>query len=373
MKRFSLLALIVPLLVTAKAQAQTDELIISSWGGAYEQAQMAAYFEQFAEEHNVHINLKPYNGGIAALEFLDNPGEAGWDVIDLTESDALAACDNRLISELDKTVLKPAPDGTRAINDFVDGAFFKCGIAHLSYATVLAYDDRAFPNEKPNSVADFFDTEKFPGKRAIQRTPKGILEWVMLSYNVPVRQIYDLLSTERGFRLVTKRLNQLKDDIVWWEDGQKPVDLLRDGKVVMASGYYGRFYDAQINHGLPIEVIPDGQFLELSVWGIHRQARNTEMAKKFIGFATSTERMAAFSNLLPYGPTRESAYQRIGLRASTVASIVGNPAGSDLGGSRRIRADSEWYSGTEIIRNRWFNEILKSRGEPPIRQLRNQN
>ena len=49
----------------------------------------------------------------------------------------------------------------------------------------------------------FFDIERFPGKRALKSEPKAILEWVMLSYNVPVTQIYDLLSTERGLKLVT--------------------------------------------------------------------------------------------------------------------------------------------------------------------------
>ncbi len=363
MNRYSVLVLIGLLFWHSVSFGKDDELIVSTWGGTYEAAQNEAYFEPFMQTHDIQINLKSYNGGITPLQLSDNPGIATFDVIDLTESDALAACDNRLIAEFDRSILLPAPDGTSARNDFVGDSLFKCGIAHLSYATVLAYDDRAFPNEKPNSVADFFDIEKFPGKRAIQRTPKGILEWAMLSYNVPARQIYDLLSTERGFKLVTKRLNQIRDHIVWWESGQEPVELLRDGKVVMASGYNGRFFEARINQDIPITIINDGQFLELGVWAIHRQARRPDLAAKFIAFATSTERMAAFSNLLPYGPTRQSAYERIGLHASTNVSMREHLPVSEYTSYRRIRADSQWYSGTETIRNRWFDDWLNSASE----------
>lgn len=357
MSRFKYaLVLVFVLMPLSSIAQQVDELTISSWGGAYEEAQLAAYFEPFEKAHNVQINLKRYDGGIAALEPPDNPDEAVWDVIDLTESDALAACDNRLLAEFDELLLEPAPDGTPAQDDFSDGALFQCGIAHLSYATVLAFNDQNFPDEKPNSVEDFFDIERFPGKRALQNTPRAILEWVMLSYNVPVTQIYDLLSTERGLKLVTRRLNQLKGHIIWWESGHEPVELLRDGKVVMASGYNGRFFEARVNHNIPISIIQDGQFLEYGVWGIHSEAPRPDLAAKFITFATSTERMAALSNRLPYGPTRKSALERIGLRVTANASMSEHLSTTEAQSNRRIRADSRWYSRTETIRQRWFDK-----------------
>ncbi len=363
MNRFNYAIIAVLLLANPIAKAQDDELTISTWGGAYETAQMKAYFRPFEQAHQVQIKLRPYNGGTDTLRLLDNPARARWDVVDMTESDAHVACKNRLITEFDRSLLQPAPDGTQPLNDFFSGSFLKCGIAHLSYATVLAYDERAFPTEKPNSVADFFDIDRFPGKRAIQRNPKAIMEWAMLSYNVPVRQIYDLLSTERGFRLVSHRLNKIKDHIVWWHEGHEPVELLRDGKVVMASGFNGRFFDARATNNIPITMIQDGQFLEMGVWTIHRQAARPDLAAKFIGFATRTESMATFSNTLPYGPTRESALERIGLNASTNVAVQENQSQSESASNRRIRADIQWYLGTETLRNRWFNEWLDSTKE----------
>ena len=43
----------------------------------------------------------------------------------------------------------------------------------------MAYDERAFPGVKPTRIGDFFDTARFPGPRAVQRGPDGILEWAL--------------------------------------------------------------------------------------------------------------------------------------------------------------------------------------------------
>jgi len=339
------------------AAADDRVLTILASSGAYRAAQQRAYFEPFEKAHQVRIRLKTYHGGLTPLTSAD---QGGWDVVDITESDARTACAAQYLAVLDRSVLLSAPDGTPPNEDFIDASLSRCGVAHLSYATVLAYDERAFPTEKPRSVTDFFDIERFPGKRALQRTPKAIMEWAMLSHNVPVRQIYDLLSTERGFRLVTQRLDKLKDHIVWWQEAHEPVELLRTGKVVMAAGDNGQFFSARKNQNLPISIIPDGQFLELRVWGINQQAQRHDLATRFIRFATSTERMASLGNLLPYGSTRISAFERIGKDMGTHASIPATLLLSELANNRRIRVDTEWYAGTKAVRNRWYADWLKS-------------
>ena len=75
-----------------------------------------------------------------------------------------------------------------------------------------------------------------------------MLEWALRSYGVPRSQIYDLLSTERGLRLAFKRLDSIRDDIVWWEGGAEPVELLTSGRAAMATGFNGRFFQ-RAGHG----------------------------------------------------------------------------------------------------------------------------
>ena len=361
MNRYKHLIFAVALMLPSIASAQESQsLTISSWGGEYEQAQLEAFVESFERDTGTQVDLRPYFGGIEPLRHRDLNDNPLLDVIDLVESDARLACELDMLSPLDRSLLSSAADGTSADKDFIADALLDCGIAHIEYATVVAYDERAFLEEKPSTIGDFFDIERFPGKRALQRKPTAVLEWAMLSYGIPPQQIYDLLSTERGLKLVTRRLNQIRDHIVWWESGAEPAKLLQDGTVVMASGYNGRFFEASINHDAPITVIQDGQLLEFGVWGINRDSPKQDAARAFIRYVTNTENMAAFSNLLPYAPTRESAMRRIGLHKKSNVSMLSYMPRASFNSKNVIRMASEWYSKTENVRERWFNDWLKS-------------
>jgi len=363
MSRFSLWLLLLWICIPTSAQSdQARTLTITTWGGAYEASQRAAYFEPFEREAGVEIRLKEYNGGVAPLRRQGASEGAGWDVLDMTEPDALAACAEGLLEPFDPKFLVLAPDGTPAHTDFLSGAFLDCGVVHLVYATVLAYDDRAFPGEKPQTVADFFDIKRFPGKRALRRQPIALLEWALLSYGVPISQLYDLLSTERGMTLAFRKLDQIRDHLVWWESGSEPPELLKRGEVVMASGFNGRFFNGRVNDNIPITVMWDGQFLDTSVWAISKNSPRRELAEEFIRFATRAENMAALASLIPYGPMRRSATRRIGLHAKSNVPMLHHMPTSPSNLRRAIRADSLWYARTEALRQRWFEAWLAKDG-----------
>ncbi len=356
MNRSRLAACLVVLIASVPAGADVSgTLIISDWGGSYANAQRDAYIDPFRQLTGLEIQLKNYSGGVTPLR-----SRFTFDVVDMAESEALAACDEGLLETLDRTaqhLLADSPDGTSALDDFIPESILQCGIAHLEIATVLAYNDRHFSDEKPSSVRDFFDLERFPGKRALHKTPHALLEWALLSYNFPPAQIYDLLSTERGLKLVSRRLNEIRDVIVWWEDSAQPVEMLQSGEVVMASGYNGVFFNARINEDIPISVIRDGQLLEFGVWVIPKTASNRKAAQEFIRFATRSERMAAMGNLIPYAPTRTSAITRIGLHSDAAISMRSYMPSSTAAGA--LRMNSLWYAQTEDIRKRWFSRWLR--------------
>ena len=103
------------------------------------------------------------------------------------KAERVCLCDiPRLLVEIDPTTLPPAPDGTPATEDFLDGAILPCAISSIVWSTVYAYDDSKFPGAKPSSIADFFDTKKFPGKRGLRKNPKPNLEFALIADGVPV-------------------------------------------------------------------------------------------------------------------------------------------------------------------------------------------
>ncbi|OBX35910.1 hypothetical protein A8U91_00246 [Halomonas elongata] len=254
-------------------------------------------------------------------------------------------------------MLAPAPDGTPAERDFIDGALNRCSITHSVFATVVAYRRDAFPGRRPTSIADLFDQQRFPGPRALQRTPAVNLEWALLSYGVPKEEIYRLLSTRRGLSLAFERIDSL-ENLHWWEAGDTPVRLLAENEVVMASGYNGRFFDAMINRDLPIEILWDGQVQEHETWAVPRHAAHPDIARDFIRFATSSERQAALARLIPYGPSRRSATLQVTTHPDSGVDMRLHIPTHPLNTERAITKDDDWYARSHTRINDYFRDAL---------------
>lgn len=351
--RLPFVALLAAGLVSCSARA--EQLTVVSWGGSYEAAQRQAYLEPFARAAGVELVVERYDGGLIELRREVASGHSRWDVIDLLEEDARAACDQGLLLPIDgRSVVAPGPDGTPVEEDFLPGTFSECGIAHIVFSSVIAYDERAFPGEKPQTVRDFFDVERFPGKRALRFAPTSVLEWAMMAEGVPNEQVYDLLSTERGLRLAFRRLEGLREHLVWWRAANAPAALLELGRVTMASGYNGRFFYAQAVEGAPLTVLWDGQILDYSVWGIVSGTPDVELAKRFIRFATEAEPLAELAERIAYGPTRRSAYERIGLHPDLSVPMSAYLPTAPHRLEHALRRDTAWYAKTEALRQQWF-------------------
>lgn len=334
--------------------ADEQQLTIATWGGSYERAQIAALFKPFENATDIQINTQDYTGELAILKSDLLP-----DVIDMTLDDALLACEQNKITKMNlASILKTTEKGIKPSDDFIEGSLLSCGVAHLSYSTLIAYDERAFPAEKPQSIKDFFDIQRFPGKRAIQKKPTAILEWALIAEGVPINQVYDLLSTERGMRLAFRRLNSIKDHIIWWDNPKQPAALLNAGRAVMASGFNGRFFDAQIQGAL-ITMIWDAQIIDWNVWVIPARATaNIELAHQFISFVTQAENMAHLAEYIPYGPSRKSALNRIGPHPEKGFSMRDHLPTAKHHLKRALFRDAKWYAKTSALRKNRFWEWL---------------
>ena len=348
---------LVLFLGSLSAHADQQTLTIATWGGSYERAQQKALFDPFEAATGIQINTQFYNGEIAILK-----GDLVPDIIDMTMDDALLACEQNLVQRLKLSkILAPSPDGLDPDKDFIAGALLPCGVAHLSYSTLIAYDDRAFTGEKPQRIADFFNIKRFPGKRGLRKQPSAVLEWALMAEGVPINQIYDLLSTDRGMHLALRRLDSIRDHIVWWDDPKEPAALLKSRQVVMSSGFNGRFFDAQ-TRGDTITMIWDGQIVDWDVWVVPLKPDQTNVAtNKFLRYVTQSENMAHLAEHIPYGPSRLSALNRIGLHPKTRISMRDHLPTAPHHLDRALFRDAKWYARTlELRKNRfwgWINSL----------------
>lgn len=310
MKMKLLLSAAAALAITA-GSASAKDLTVVSWGGAYTKSQVEAYHKPWQAKTGKTITSEDYNGGIAEIKAQVEAGNVTWDVVDVELSDAVRACDEGLIEPIDPSTLPAGADGSAAADDFLPGTLHDCAVANIVWSTIFAYDSSKIANG-PKTIADFFDTSKFPGKRGLRKNPKANLEMALMADGVPAADVYKVLGTAEGVDRAFAKLDTIKGDVVWWEAGAQPPQLLADGEVAMTTAYNGRIFNAVAGEGKPFEIVWDGQVWDLDLWVIPKGSKNKEAALDFVKFSTATEQLAAQASWISYGPARKSSGALVG-------------------------------------------------------------
>ena len=296
---------------TAYAQDK-GEVNVMSWGGAYTKSQVEAYQKPFTAETGIKVNSIDADNPAKPIKAQVEAGNVTVDVADVEYSDAVRLCDEGLLETIDKSILPAAPDGTPAEEDFIEGALTDCAVANIVWSTIYAYDASKFEGDKPQTIGDFFDTQKFPGKRGMRKNAKANLEMALMADGVPAGEVYEVLATDEGVERAFKKLDTIKSDIVWWEAGAQPPQLLADGEVAMTTAYNGRIFNAAVGENKPFEIVWDGQILDFDLFVIPKGAPNKENALEFIKFSTDTQRLADQAKWISYGPARKSSSPLVG-------------------------------------------------------------
>ena len=240
-------------------------------------------------------------------------GNVTVDVGDVEYADAIRLCDEGLLEPIDAAALPAGADGTAAVDDFLPGALTDCAVSTIVFSTVYGYDSTKFPDGGPTTIADFFNLEKFPGKRAMRKGAKANLEMALMADGVPAADVYATLGTPEGVDRAFAVLDKIKAETVWWEAGAQPPQLLADGEVAMSTAYNGRLFGAAVGEGKPFVTVWDGQVYEYDLFVIPKGAPNLEGAMEFVKFATSTQALADQAKWISYGPARKSSGALVGM------------------------------------------------------------
>jgi putative spermidine/putrescine transport system substrate-binding protein len=283
--------------------AAADQLTIVSWGGAYQESQRKAYYEPYMKEKGIKIVEEEYDGELGKVKAMIEAGNVTWDVLDVDSAHALAGCDEGLLEQLDYSKI-----GDKS--KFLPGTALDCAIGSIAYSTIIAYDADVYKENPPSTLMDFFDTEKYPGKRALLKKPFGNLEWALVADGVPGDQVYEVLSTPEGVDRAFKKLDTIKKDLVWWEAGAQAPELLATGEVVMTSAWNGRIGNA-IKEGKNFVIIWDYQEFDWDYWSIPRGTKNIDLAYDFIKFASDPKQMSQQSKYIAYAPTHVDAIKLV--------------------------------------------------------------
>lgn len=146
-----------------------EAITVVSWGGAYTEAQKKAFYEPFTKATGIAVNSVDYNGGLGQIKAQVEARNVTWDVVVGEKALAETGCFDNILEKQDAGGLPAATDGTAASEDFVEGTLSDCGIGSVIWSTSMAYNTSKLA-DGPKTIADFFDLEKFPGKRGLRKS-----------------------------------------------------------------------------------------------------------------------------------------------------------------------------------------------------------
>jgi len=272
-------------------------LTVTSWAGDYGHAQAVAQMHPFATANRIDVHIAEWEGQLNDLK---------GDVIDFELPKAVEACARGMLEKIDATTLPASDDGTAAAKDFVPGSIGPCWVGSVVYSHLIIYSPGAFQAGQPQTLADFFDTVKFPGKRALKRgSGKYNLELALLADGVAPADVYPTLASEAGLARAFAKLSNLGSSLTWYDrDGEAP-ERVRDGDAAFATALNGQLYDPKLTANA-LSVIWDRQLYEFDAFGIPAGDPKKDMALKFIRFATGSKPAAGVASLYPVGAARRS-------------------------------------------------------------------
>ncbi|MCA8869131.1 MAG: extracellular solute-binding protein [Rhodobacteraceae bacterium] len=319
MKSTNLLLAASALALLAPA-ANAIELTFVSWGGAYSKSQQLAYNDPYMAAHPdvTIINDESSPEAVAKLRAMNEAGNITWDIVDVVAADAIRLCDEGLAMEIDfDKDLAAAPDGTPATEDFGDLLVSDCFIPEIVYSTTFGYRTDLVGDTPPTKVCDVFDLKKYPGKRSLEKRPINNMEWALLCDGVPKDEVYDVLATEAGQDRAFKKLDTIKDSVIWWSSGSDTPQLLADGEVIMGSTYNGRLFSLIEEKKQPVAMLWDAQVFDLDGFIIPAGLPDDrkQAALDYVRFATDTQRLADQAKYIAYGPARKSSAPLVGKHA----------------------------------------------------------
>lgn len=279
------------------AQASAENLTAVTFGGANKQAQIKAFNEPFEAKTGNKIIAGEYNGEMAKVKAMVDTNSVSWHLVEVESPELSRGCDEGLFEEIDPSVVGN-PD------DFVEGAVQPCGVGFFVWSTVLAYNADKLASA-PSGWADFWDTEKFPGKRGLRKGAKYTLEFALMADGVAPKDVYKVLATKEGQDRAFKKLDQIKPSIQWWEAGAQPPQFLASGDVVMSSAYNGRIAAVQDESNL--QIVWGGGIYDFDSWAIPKGAKNQKEALEFVGFTVQPQQQKTYSENIAYGPANKKA------------------------------------------------------------------
>jgi putative spermidine/putrescine transport system substrate-binding protein len=161
---FSFAAVLLAFAVAASPCVADQTVTVVDYGGTWQASESKALFQPIAKKLGITLREDSLQT-IADIRLQVQSGKPTWDVVALPIGECLAAAKEGLFEPVDYSVVTNAADFPPEFR----GPTYVPGTVWASF--VLAWSKEKFTNGGPQNWADYFDTKRFPGARAVASLP----------------------------------------------------------------------------------------------------------------------------------------------------------------------------------------------------------
>ncbi|WP_420962396.1 ABC transporter substrate-binding protein [Brucella sp. IR073] len=323
-----------------------ETLTVSDPGGVYTTAWKEAYYTPFTEETGISIiPVVRRSNPSAEFKAQVETQNYNWDVSGGINSDV---ADLLVEAELVEPLDLSGPDMAAIPADMKNEFYFADSLVTF----LLAY--RTDKYQTPlTSFSDIWNLEKVPGRRALRRLGRDMIEIALRADGVPGGpEIYKVLESDGGWDRAFKKLDEIKQHVnVWWDSAAQSAQLLQNGEVDICPTFNARAQSAA-NAGAPVAITWSGGFYSATGWCIPKGAPKADIARKFVKFCARADRQAAFTVLLPNGPSNPEAYKYIDEKLAV--QLPSYPTNLE----QTARVNDAFWGKNKALADRKFNEWL---------------
>ena len=281
------------------AKADGHSVMFASWGGSFQDALRSSMLAPAAADLGIEVKEDTTNG-IQDIRAQISANAVAWDVAEME----LSACETLSRDAMLEPIDYKMVDASGIPSDLRQDNY----IGFINFTKVIAYRKDQFGDNGPQSWADFWDVEKFPGKRGMHGKVNYNLEAALMADGVAKSEVYNVLSTKEGMERAWAKLAEIVPHVtVWYRGGAQSAQLMRDGEVDMI--HMGQNHVGYINEsGIGVNFTFDGGTMDVDCLLVPRGAPNKENAMKLINEMVSAEAQARLVKIMPFGTANSGAY-----------------------------------------------------------------
>jgi mannopine transport system substrate-binding protein len=283
---------------TASDAAKAEGEVVIATAGGFLQETLAKYlYDKFTAETGIKVTAVTINPQEqwAKVKADSEGGNVQWDIVNIGP-------DSLVLQQDFLTDLGASCEATPNLQQYgAPGVCQQYGFLYILGGYILGVNTEDFPDGGPKNAAEFFDTEKYPGPRAMSSGEPV--------YNMMIALAADGVTPDQMWPLDIPRalakLDQLKPSLTaWWESSDQAMQNWRNREVVMSMFWAGRIPQLR-EAGEPIVPVWAGFPRDISGFGILKQAPHPEAAKAFVDFFFSQDSAQAvfdFAEEINYDP-----------------------------------------------------------------------